>query len=69
MIGLGSLTDTFDGVILSVGMTALHFGFVNVGIFTSAAYLGMPIGCVFSGWLAEVYGRKPVIGGRSAYSA
>lgn len=65
LIGLGSFADTFDGVILSVAMTvivtALHFGYVNVGLISSAAYLGMAIGCIASGWLSEIVGRKPVL--------
>ncbi|HWE75126.1 MAG TPA: MFS transporter [Stellaceae bacterium] len=63
-IAFGTFFDSFDSLIIAAALTAiissLHISYTQVGLLISSAYLGMTVGAPFFGWLAEVFGRKPV---------
>ena len=65
VIALGSFFDSFDALLLAsaiaVVISVLHISFLNIGLLISAANFGMMIGAPFGGWLAEKFGRRPVL--------
>ncbi len=65
IIALGSFFDSFDALLLAsaiaVVISVLHISFLNIGLLISAANFGMMIGAPFGGWLAEKFGRRPIL--------
>lgn len=65
IIALGSFFDSFDALLLAsaiaVVISVLHISFLNIGLLISAANFGMMIGAPIGGWLAEKFGRRPIL--------
>ena len=63
VLAIGTFFDAFDAlsiaVALTVIVTSLHIGFVNVGLLISSAYVGQFAGAWLFGYASEAWGRKP----------
>lgn len=67
LVGIGWLFDAMDTGLVSFVLPALGKDWAlapaQLGWIVSIAFVGMALGAVFSGWLADRFGRKTVFAG------
>ena len=67
LVGIGWLFDAMDTGLVSFVLPALGKDWAlapaQLGWVVSIAFVGMALGAVFSGWLADRFGRKTVFAG------
>lgn len=65
LVGIGWLFDAMDTGLVSFVLPALGKDWAlapaQLGWIVSIAFVGMALGAVFSGWLADRFGRKPFL--------
>jgi len=65
IVGSVNFSDAFDALTVAYVLPALiplwHMTPANIGALISIGYAGQVIGGIFSGWLAERYGRVPLM--------
>lgn len=68
LVGIGWLFDAMDTGLVSFVLPALGKDWAlapaQLGWIVSIAFVGMALGAVFSGWLADRFGRKTVLPAR-----
>ena len=67
IVGSANFSDAFDALTIAYVLPVLiplwHLGETEIGLLISVGYVGQVIGGVLSGWLADKFGRVPVMGG------
>ncbi len=67
IVGSANFSDAFDALTVAYVLPALiplwHIGPAQIGALISIGYAGQVVGGVLSGWLAEKYGRVPLMVG------
>jgi MFS transporter, putative metabolite:H+ symporter len=67
IVGSANFSDAFDALTIAYVLPALiplwHLAPTEIGALISIGYAGQVVGGLFSGWLAEKYGRVPVLVG------
>lgn len=65
VVGTATFFDAFDALAIAYILPAIiplwHLAPSDIGWLISAGYVGQLIGAIAGGWLAERYGRRPVI--------